>query len=93
MNINDFINFAHKLEQQKNAAFDLWSWLPSCEVARKHHGDYYSEHTPSIADVMQEASLLFAKMKNRPNEPLTEEEREWFARCPCGESHDESEKK
>lgn len=87
LNIHSFINFAHDLEKANNEAFALWSWLPSCDVARKHHGDYYSEFTPKLHDVMAEASMMFAKMKTRPNAPLTEEEKEWFTRCPCGEDH------
>lgn len=88
LNIHAFINFAHELETANNEAFSLWSWLPSCEVAKKHHKDYYGEFTPKLHDVMIEASMMFAKMKNRPNEPLTTEEKEWFTRCPCGETHE-----
>ena len=83
------INLGKELERINTGAHDIWSWLPSQKVAEKHHGEYYSEFQPSIPDVMTEACLYINKLKNRPNEPLNDEEKEWFQRCPCGEVHDD----
>jgi len=88
-NIHTFINLGKELEDITNEASSLWSWLPSYKVAEKHHGDYKYEVQPKVADVITEASMYFAKLKHRPNEPLNDEEKEWFERCPCGESHDD----
>lgn len=87
--INDFISLGRELEKIQEEAYNLWSWLPSRKVAEKHHGDYADEFTPPPSDVMGEAVLYFAKMKYRPNDPLTEEEKHWFEECPCGEPHEE----
>lgn len=84
-NISDAISLGKELEDISNKAYDLWTWLPSYEVAKKRHGDYAYEHQPAIADVMSEACMLLAKQKHRPNEPLTEEEKEWFNKCSCGD--------
>ena len=84
----ELIRFAQALADEDEAASDLWSWLPSHAVAEKHHGDYASEHRPSNRDVMVEAAMYLAHLK-RPDEPLTQEEKDWFAACPCGDEHEE----
>ncbi len=81
------INLGKELEEIVNEAYSLWSWLPSNKVATKNHGDYACEFQPKPADVMIEACMYINKLKNRPNEPLNDEEKEWFERCPCGELH------
>lgn len=78
------ISFAHRLEDESNAAHDLWSWLPSYEAAKKYHGDHAGNFAPSIADVMREASKVLSVAAGYG---MTDEERaEWF-RCPCDEEH------
>jgi len=81
------IQLGRQLEAETNAAHDLWTWLPSHEVAQKHHGDYASEHQPSNADVIKEAAMYLGHLKH-PDVALTPEEKEWFTSCPCGESHE-----
>jgi hypothetical protein len=76
-----------RLDDEDNAACDLWSWLPSKAVAEKHHGDYYGNVRPSNADVMSEAAMLLAELRGSQRTP--EERAKWFERCPCGESHEE----
>jgi hypothetical protein len=85
----DLINFARQLSDEDDAAFMLWTWLPSHKVAEKHHGDYASEFRPSNLDVMKEAAMYLGHLKH-PDVPLTEEEKDWFETCPCDESHKEA---
>jgi len=99
----ELIRLGQQLAAERDAASDLWSWLPSRKVADKHHGDYSSEHCPSTRDVMIEAAMYIAHLEDSDEdhkvgclahqkdaaEPLDEEEQEWFQRCPCGEDHDE----
>lgn len=84
----ELIRFAQQLADEDSAAHDLWSWLPSHVVAKKHHGDYASEHRPSNQDVMVEAAMYIAHLK-RPDVSLTQEEKDWFGVCPCGDEHEE----
>jgi hypothetical protein len=83
----ELIRFGEQLAEENAAATDLWSWLPSHKVAETHHGDYAAEHCPGKRDVMTEAALYIAHLRN-PKELLTPEEQEWFTSCPCGESHE-----
>lgn len=85
----ELIRFGEQLVEEQAAAFGLWSWLPSNKIAEKHHGDHASEHCPSNGDVMKEAAMYLGRLKY-PEVPLTEEEQDWFERCPCGEDHAES---
>lgn len=80
------IALGYQLSEEDNAAHDLWSWLPSYQVAQKHHGDYAGNHRPSVHDVMIEAALYLGHLKN-PGAALAPEEREWFERCPCDGDH------
>lgn len=82
----DLTRLGAQINEENNAAHDLWTWLPSHKVAEKHHGDYASEHCPSNADVMKEATMYMTYLKH-PEDALTAEERDWFASCPCGEDH------
>lgn len=81
----DIIKFAHELEEQDSAAFDLWVWLPSYKEAEEHHGDYAGEYTPSVSDIMKEASMFIADKLSPTNEDR-EKRGEWY-KCPCGEHH------
>lgn len=74
--------FARQLEEEDNAAFDLWSWLPSHKAAKAAHGDYAAEYTPSAADVMKEAAIYLAAL--RGSSPAPAEVEQWFG-CPCQE--------
>lgn len=84
----ELIRFGQQLADENSAAHDLWTWLPSHKVAERHHGDYASEHCPSNRDVMTEAALYLANT-HRADTTMTDEEKEWFERCPCGKDHDE----
>lgn len=80
---DDIMRLAHEMECESNAAFDLWTWLPSHKAAKACHGDYASEHQPDPANVMKEAAMcmaLFAGYSSRS----AAESKEWFS-CPCGE--------
>lgn len=54
---DDFIRLGEQLSAEKNAAFDLWTWLPSYKAAQAAFGDYASEHMPLVAEVMGEAAM------------------------------------
>lgn len=79
---------ASQFADEDEAAFTLWSWLPSHAAAEKHHGDYASEHRPSAADIMREAAKVLAEKAGYP--PTDAERAEWFARR-CGEAHEKGE--
>ncbi len=84
MDIRDKIrSLGNEFEREDNAAFNLWSWLPSCKAAEKHHGDHSGEFSPCIADVMIEAALFISHRMN-PNEKEIKEAGELY-QCPCGE--------
>lgn len=85
MRIDDIISLGHALEKIQNTAFDLWTTLPSAEAARQQHGDYYSEHQPSIDQIIVEAGYALHRAKN-PDWPMGAEEWSYY-QCPCGE-HD-----
>lgn len=85
----ELIRFGEQLAAERDAASDLWSWLPSHKVAERHHGDYAGEHCPSVRDVMIEAAMYLA-VHQGPARDYTPEEQEWFSRCPCGVDHTEN---
>jgi hypothetical protein len=58
------IRLGAQLAEENNAAADLWSWLPSHQVAEKHHGVYTSEHVPCNRDVLQEAVMYLIYLKH-----------------------------
>jgi hypothetical protein len=79
---HEICKFAREIEAQDNAAFDLWTWMPSYKAAQKAHGDYASEHQPSHADLMKETAMFLSEL--RGHEHTDAECEEWFG-CPCGE--------
>lgn len=85
---SDLREFVRRLDDEDSAAHDLWTWLPSCKVAEKHHGDYACEHRPTNADLMREAAMLIAEMRGFKH--TDEEKTEWFEQCPCGGRHEEA---
>lgn len=87
------MKFLEEIEQiikekadNRDAAFQLWTWLPSYKDAQKHHGDYASEFMPSVHDVMIEACMFIAK-----GLVITEEDTKnsegWFT-CQCEQGHE-----
>lgn len=83
-NIQTIIDLGAELDRQRNAAFDLWSWLPSYKVAIKWHGDIASEYMPSIENILYEACIVMAQHKGHK---LSKEDRKFLAQCPCGDNH------
>lgn len=88
--MNEIASLGQEISNVQNAAFDIWTWLPSCAVARQHHGDYYAEFAPSLHDLLTEANLYIQHLRN-PETPLTEEQKYWFEDCSCGEPHETAE--
>lgn len=79
------ISLGHELSEQDNKAFDLWTWLPSHKAAQAAHGDYASEHTPPVCDVLTEAVMFISHGMNPTKEQI--DAAGDFYRCPCGEPH------
>lgn len=79
---DDFINLARELECEENAAFDLWTWLPSYKAARANHGEFASGHRPSVEYIIGEASIFISFLRGFSKD--REKENGWFE-CPCGE--------
>lgn len=58
MNLKSEIRIlSHQLDVEDEAAFNLWTWLPSYKDAKEKHGDYADEYRPTNADVMKEAAI------------------------------------
>ncbi|OJW46186.1 MAG: hypothetical protein BGO63_03710 [Candidatus Accumulibacter sp. 66-26] len=51
--------------------------------AQRAHGDYASEHRPSVADVLTEAAMFMSHGLN-PSPEQIEEAGEHY-KCPCGD--------
>lgn len=81
---------ARTIEAENNAAYDLWSWLPSRKAAERDHGDYADEAMPSTADVMKEAAMVFGCMCFPPDSNFTAEQHDWFKGSEEAEPHSDA---
>lgn len=79
------INLGRELAEQDDKASDLWTWLPSYKAAQQAHGDYAGQYRPSIANLLEEATL-FISHGLAPTEEQAAEARAFY-QCPCGEAH------
>lgn len=61
---NMLIALGRQLEDENNAANDLWSWLPSHQVATELWGDYAIEQMPQSDEVMNEAACMLAALRD-----------------------------
>lgn len=59
---SEFRALAERFDEEDNAAFDLWTWLPCYIVATELWGDCAPEVMPSTAWVMKEASTLICAL-------------------------------
>ena len=80
------IALGNELSEQQSEAFSLWTWLPSYKAAEAAHGDYASNHTPSVSEVLKETAMFLAHRMAPTDEQCAEAGD--FYKCPCGESHD-----
>ena len=78
----DIIRLGEQLSREENAAFDLWTWLPSYKEARKYHGDYADEQRPSTDWIMREACHVLAELKYGENAEIED-----IFKCPCDNEH------
>jgi hypothetical protein len=91
---SEIASLARQFSEEDNAAFDLWSWLPSHKAAEKFHGDRAFNFRPSNADVMREAALVFSLAKYTTDDDRAswwkrnKEEADSFFKCPCDEPHE-----
>lgn len=82
----NFIALGEVLANEQNKAYDLWTWLPSYQAAQAAHGDRADNYRPSVADILQEATLFISH-----GLAPAAEQREGagdFYQCPCGEPHE-----
>lgn len=88
-NLNDLARIGKEIDGINEAAFSLWSWLPSRAEAEKHHGDCADEKNPGPEAVMREMCQVLG-IQEYPNTVHSRIEAdkaiEWFS-CPCRE-HD-----
>lgn len=78
---SDLLNFANSLEKNRDAASDLWSWLPSYRKAKDCMGDYCFKVMPSIADIMIEATIYISSIKKNISDDFTIADP--YFQCPC----------
>lgn len=77
---SELIDYAHNLEKSRDAASDLWTWLPSYRKAKKCLGDYVCNVRPNTADIMREACDFIADACNPDSERLGSH---YLYECPC----------
>ena len=78
------ITLGQQLSDESNQAYNLWTWLPSYRAAQEQFGDVAANYTPSVSDIILEATLFLA-YKNRVAEggdPAYTDEEESFFSCP-----------
>lgn len=85
--LSNLRSLVSRLDSEDEEAYNLWTCLPSYKVAEKYHGDYAAEKKPSNKDVMVEACMLIAELKNLEfyKEHPSAKHKKWFEECPCGE--------
>lgn len=79
------VDLGEEISKELNAASDLWTWLPSHQVARAGHGDYAYEYMPDVVDILREAAE-FISHGLKPNKKQREEAGDLY-KCLCGEEH------
>lgn len=79
------IELGYELSEQQDKAFQLWTWLPSYKAAQAAHGDYADNFTPSVTDILTEATIYISHGLT-PSPEQTEAAGEFYE-CPCGELH------
>jgi hypothetical protein len=85
VNARDYvIRLGKELDDQDNAAHDLWTWLPSYREAGKWHGDHSGNYRPPLRDILVEATL-FITAKCAPT--AAELQSEALYQCPCDDPH------
>lgn len=82
---DQLISLGHDLGEERNAAFDLWTWLPSYKRAQAGHGDHGSSHFPGVRNVIVEAATFIGD-RLHPTPDEVKEAGDLY-QCPCGEHH------
>lgn len=81
---SNIAKLAKAFEAEYEAAYSLWTWLPSYKEASKHHGHHATNFIPSIDEIMTEASMVLA-VQQHGGDVHSEEERNFWFTCPCDE--------
>jgi hypothetical protein len=77
---SELLSFAHNIEKSNEAAYDLWTWLPSYRKAKNCLGDYACNVRPNTADIMREACDFIADACNPDAERLATH---YLYECSC----------
>lgn len=78
------MQMASELQAQEDAAWDLWTWLPSYQQALAGHGEHAAhEYRPQISDLLREATRYIA------DGCVPDLDNDYQGRycCTCGEIH------
>lgn len=86
MTIDGIIRLGKELSDINDAAFDLWTWLPSNFFLRRYHGEYDLEFRGSVDDVMIEATRVLSAISGYVPEGL-DLDLDAPYNCTCGEIH------
>jgi hypothetical protein len=74
------------LSHEREAAHELWAWLPSYDTTRAAHSQHADTYLPQVeppaGDVMREAAKLLAVLFG--HNATRHEVSEWFG-CLCGD--------
>lgn len=73
-NLHDtIISLGNALSQERDAAFDLWTWLPSYAVATAAHGDHAGNHFPGVEHVLREAAVFIGMGLKKGDVPTAQQ--------------------
>jgi hypothetical protein len=81
---NLIITLGQQLSDESNQAYNLWTWLPSYQAAQEQYGDFAANYTPTVGDIILEATLFLAykhRVEAGDAEAYTSEEESFFS-CP-----------
>ena len=88
---NDLVNFAKTLravveniENNEDAANQVWELLPSCQAAQKYHPGQYWRYRPGIMEILIETRKFIVDETHPTQNDL--DECPWY-QCPCGKEH------
>lgn len=77
MNLNDLLDIAAEINEERERGYDLWTWLPShrsMERVHRHHGGI---PTPNLVSILAEAAAALSYLRHGTLE-------DWdLFQCPC----------
>lgn len=83
--IDEMRRVVQEHDSMREAAFNLWSWLPSHLFAEEAHGDYAAEvGQPSVTEIIEEAMKVLSYTAGYDLDLSSDEARALFT-CACEE--------